>query len=288
MSCFRPNGLQRQIAVRAADRVGSRYGSLTDRQSRTLDSLRLGRPFDSTGCDPEVAETFARIRDDMLEYVRRYPKRTNDEVFAGLRKRGLDRCLAVDYVLSRDFATERYDGDSARLAGLERRIAGISTPYVCGKMIRFHIDNSTMPRPDTVAERTPDDEAFDELIAPYAGHVLFIDFWGIGCGPCRTGMLAARKTVEELGDRRIRFLYVSCETDCTKEAHDRFLSENSIRGEHLRVGRDVWNRLSAKLSIGGIPHYAVVDKQGRIVDNNGWCMHGPEACKEKLIELEKR
>lgn len=27
-------------------------------------------------------------------------------------------------------------------------------------------------------------------------------------------------------------------------------------------------------------------KQGRIVDNNGWCMHGPEACKEKLIELE--
>ena len=288
VSCFRPNGLQRQIAVRAADRVGSRYGSLTDRQSRTLDSLRLGRPFDSTGCDPEVAETFARIRDDMLEYVRRYPKRTNDEVFAGLRKRGLDRCLAVDYVLSRDFATERYDGDSARLAGLERRIAGISTPYVCGKMIRFHIDNSTMPRPDTVAERTPDDEAFDELIAPYAGHVLFIDFWGIGCGPCRTGMLAARKTVEELGDRRIRFLYVSCETDCTKEAHDRFLSENSIRGEHLRVGRDVWNRLSAKLSIGGIPHYAVVDKQGRIVDNNGWCMHGPEACKEKLIELEKR
>lgn len=194
----------------------------------------------------------------------------------------------MDYVLSRDFATERYDGDSARLAGLERRIAGISTPYVCGKMIRFHIDNSTMPRPDTVAERTPDDEAFDELIAPYAGHVLFIDFWGIGCGPCRTGMLAARKTVEELGDRRIRFLYVSCETDCTKEAHDRFLSENSIRGEHLRVGRDVWNRLSAKLSIGGIPHYAVVDKQGRIVDNNGWCMHGPEACKEKLIELEKR
>ena len=64
------------------------------------------------------------------------------------------------------------------------------------------------------------------------------------------------------------------------------MSENSIWGEHLRVGRDVWNRLSAKLSIGGIPHYAVVDKQGRIVDNNGWCMHGPEACKEKLIELE--
>ena len=100
-------------------------------------------------------------------------------------------------------------------------------------------------------------------------------------------MIAAKPVVEELKDLKIKFLYITDESQSPVEAYDRFLTENGIGGEHIRVTRDQWNLLKAKFDIGGIPHYAVVDKQGRIVDNNGWCRIGPEHCKSKLLKLEK-
>jgi hypothetical protein len=40
----------------------------------------------------------------------------------------------------------------------------------------------------------------------------------------------------------------------------------NIIGEHFRVSKDKWNFLSQKFNIYGIPHYALVDKNGKIVN----------------------
>ena len=43
---------------------------------------------------------------------------------------------------------------------------------------------------------TPGDSLFQSLKDKYAGNVIYMDFWGIGCGPCRMGMLQQRTLVE--------------------------------------------------------------------------------------------
>ena len=101
-------------------------------------------------------------------------------------------------------------------------------------------------------------------------------------------MVTARKTVEELKDSKIKFLYVTSEKMSPLAAYDRFLSERRIQGECLRLGEDQWNLLCSKFNVYGIPHCVVVDKQGGVVDNNQWSRSGPEMCKSKLLELEKQ
>jgi hypothetical protein len=39
-----------------------------------------------------------------------------------------------------------------------------------------------------------------------------------------------------------------------------------IKGEHFRVTQDEWNILCSKFNISGIPHYVLVDKNGRVVN----------------------
>ncbi|TWW00098.1 TlpA family protein disulfide reductase [Chitinophaga pinensis] len=58
-----------------------------------------------------------------------------------------------------------------------------------------------------------------------------------------------------------------------------------IKGEHYRLSTDQFNQLSAMFKIVGIPHYAIVDKHGVIVNSNfGWTQN--DQVKEQLLRLE--
>lgn len=93
--------------------------------------------------------------------------------------------------------------------------------------------------------------------------VLFnrLEFWGIGCAPCRTGMLGQRKLVEEMKEMPIRFLYL-CQDK--RSVAEEFLHKNDIRGEHIFLTPDEWNYLSAKFGFSAIPFQIVIDRQGNI------------------------
>lgn len=39
---------------------------------------------------------------------------------------------------------------------------------------------------------------WNKIVTQYNGNTLFLDFWGMGCGLCRSGMLSLRKLVEEM------------------------------------------------------------------------------------------
>lgn len=48
-----------------------------------------------------------------------------------------------------------------------------------------------------------------EIIRPYKGNVLLVDFWGMGCGPCKAGMLFQQDILKKLEGRPVKFLYVA-------------------------------------------------------------------------------
>ncbi len=116
------------------------------------------------------------------------------------------------------------------------------------------------------AKYTPEaDSIFQRIIDAYKDNALYIDFWGMGCAPCRAGMLQDREKVERLKDYPVRFLYICDERDSPREGAEKWMKENNIHGEHIFVSHDEWSLLSSKFNIYGIPFEIGVDKDGNIV-----------------------
>ena len=124
---------------------------------------------------------------------------------------------------------------------------------------------------------------YNKIIAPYKGNVIYMDFWGLGCGPCRAGMISAKPLVEELKSHKIKFLYVSSIADSPEAGTNKFLKDKNIKGENIRVTSDEWSYLAQKFGISGIPHCVLIDKDGKVVENKTHHLD-----KKKLLELEKK
>ena len=115
---------------------------------------------------------------------------------------------------------------------------------------------------------TPGDSLFMSLKEKYAGNVIYMDFWGIGCGPCRKGMLDQRTLVEQYKDAPVRFLYICNEKDSPREPSEKFLTDNHIQGEHIFLSSDEWNHLANKFQFYAIPFTLLIDRNGTIVEKN--------------------
>lgn len=116
-----------------------------------------------------------------------------------------------------------------------------------------------------VINETPEaegEELFEKIMEKYKGKLVFVDFWATWCGPCRRGMEKINPLKEELKDEDIAFVYItnpSSPVDTWKKMIP------GISGEHYRLTQDEWNILATKFKIGGIPHYTLVDKTGKVV-----------------------
>ncbi|PWG80722.1 TlpA family protein disulfide reductase [Pararcticibacter amylolyticus] len=132
--------------------------------------------------------------------------------------------------------------------------------------------------PGTVA-----DSVFDKIMNKYKGKVVFIDFWATWCSPCLEGIQEMAPLKAELKDENIVFLYITNNTSPEKTYS---VMSPGIKGEHYRVTSDEYNVLSERFRINGIPHYAIANKKGIVVDSNfHWTDH--EKLKEKLLQMTK-
>ena len=109
------------------------------------------------------------------------------------------------------------------------------------------------------------DALFNALLEKYKGNVIFMDLWGLGCGPCRAGMLNQRADVEYFRDKPVRFLYLCNEKDSPRDLSEEFMNSNGIKGEHIYLTEDEWNHLAKKFQFAGIPFCVLIDKEGNIV-----------------------
>jgi thiol-disulfide isomerase/thioredoxin len=115
----------------------------------------------------------------------------------------------------------------------------------------------------TTEVKTEGDEIFDSIIKKFRGKVIYVDFWATWCAPCREGIERIKPLKAELANKNIVFVYITNPTSPEK-TYDEMIP--NIKGEHFRVSKDEWNFLVQKFNIYGIPHYALVDKNGKIVN----------------------
>jgi thiol-disulfide isomerase/thioredoxin len=128
--------------------------------------------------------------------------------------------------------------------------------------------------------KTEGDHIFDSIIKKFRGKVIYVDFWATWCAPCRDGIERIKPLKSELADKNIVFVYISDPTS-PEEIYNEMIPD--ISGEHFRVSKDEWNFLTQKFNIHGIPHYALVDKNGKTVNPD--LMHlENDALKKLLLE----
>ena len=249
-----------------------------ERYSKTTDSDELGNYKENFILPHDYAP---ELHLEMLDYdkghlvsVADYYAMCSDSIRSrfGLNNTGfmmqlclLHRVLDFDQEGAADWFLNR---KAEELAGA---MPQLTDPSICHHAVnayrRFVIEREgTVSTP--AAATTPGDSLFHSIIERYAGNVIYMDFWGISCGPCRLGMLDQRPLVEQYKDAPVRFLYLCNEKDSPREPSQKFLTDNNIQGEHLFLSSDEWNLLASKFQFYAIPFTLLIDRQGQIVEKN--------------------
>jgi len=115
----------------------------------------------------------------------------------------------------------------------------------------------------TIAENTAD--LTKEISKKYKGKVVYVDFWATWCGPCRGELPYSEKRKEDFKGKDVVFVYITGASS-PELTWKKMIAE--IPGEHYKLTEIQWRNICEKYQISGIPHYMLIDKKGKIVNEN--------------------
>ena len=111
------------------------------------------------------------------------------------------------------------------------------------------------------------DKLFEELIKDYKGKVIYVDFWGTWCGPCRENMKYANDVKEKLKGEDVVFMYFANRSP--EESWKNVIKELNLAGEnvvHYRLPEQQQTMIERKFSVNSFPTYMLIDKKGTVVN----------------------
>lgn len=119
-------------------------------------------------------------------------------------------------------------------------------------------------------ELRPTEQFIADLFAPYrnSGKVLYVDIWGVWCGPCRQEMPYSVELHEKLQGRPVEFVYLCTSSD--KGDFDREIVKLGIAdtGKNIWLNEDESRILRHYFGVSGTPHYWIIGENGDFVSES--------------------
>jgi len=105
-------------------------------------------------------------------------------------------------------------------------------------------------------------------LSDFKGKVVFVDFWATWCPPCRISMPEVEKLYSDFQGKNVQVLGLNLDED--GDAARRFVEKKKIPYPVLLAGS---TDVSSAYGVSGIPHFALIDQEGRLV--NVWSGYAP-------------
>jgi|GEM_PF-520849 AhpC/TSA family. len=101
----------------------------------------------------------------------------------------------------------------------------------------------------------------------FKGKVVYIDFWGVGCAPCRSDIQNfVPKMHDKYRDKNVVFINIC--VDVNETVWKKTISNLKLDGVNLLAEGFTTNPVCIEYNINAVPHYILIDKNGRFKDYN--------------------
>jgi len=119
-------------------------------------------------------------------------------------------------------------------------------------------------------------------ISDYKGKVLLLVFWASWCSGCIENFPLYKALMSELKDDNIELLLLSIDDDL--KAYQKIVNDYPLNNaKYINIGYNFLNADLLSLNISAVPHFIVLDKEGRIYDYE----YSPSSHKSAVKELKK-
>ncbi|MFD2146046.1 TlpA family protein disulfide reductase [Mucilaginibacter antarcticus] len=164
-----------------------------------------------------------------------------------------------------DFSFYSFDDASAIYKDF---MGKVQTPFFADTLATYY-DNVKRLKPGSPAPmfNLKDENGKMVSLSAFKGKTVYIDFWGVGCGPC---IYAIKNYVPQLHekykDKNIVFINICVDSD--EATWKRSLADLNLHGINLIAEGWTKNATNIAYNINAIPHYYLIDGEGKIVNNN--------------------
>lgn len=119
-------------------------------------------------------------------------------------------------------------------------------------------------------------------LSDFRGKIVYIDIWEIGCSTCMTEIPYSLKLHKNLDDVKDDIVFLSINTNVGyPEQVKNFVKKWKILGTHLLTTTRSIDRLKDEYMYSEIPHYILIDRDGKFIDANMSRPSNPKT--EKII-----
>lgn len=146
-------------------------------------------------------------------------------------------------------------------------LRSVVNPRVRARIVDFYshlYDTTPVELPST-----PAGELMKSLLDPHKGKAVIVDFWTVGCGPCRAEIKSWKAHRDaHRGNPGYVFMFITDESQSPLEAYNRLLQTDLKDDISHRIPDEDFNRLKELFNFNAYPHHVVITPDGKVASDD--------------------